>query len=497
MARPAQALTFPDIRMRDFPNYAEYSVPPEPYEPNTTALRGDDVYGWYRDAVNEANARVSNTRRSEARLLAGVRPFQMLGLRPSRYGEMPSGYGGYEIYQSAPTGGVRGGALTGGVMMTKAGEDYIQKLLNERQKQYASMTQSQPREYPTSDTDPQVGDSALNTVYPYLDALLDDLRTGNIKSVNSFNMWWSQMLTTLPILGANYAGKIKEIATTLRETATGFFRTIGQVRPDIGDVTNPRNRGRRFSVGALPRRPTAEMLQRVPKDTQTLNALNQKIEKAVNVMLIYIGEDPNRNDLAVRVDPENARRMMEEDILARRQREYGEEGLDPTVFETYRVFGMLNPRATTDNIDRSAISFRTGNVLQPLGEPRLPSNRPIDAPPEQRERLVQEINRRQGVAVSEAFKRRARAEIQRELLENVGDAVDDAGEVQQEAPANANAGMVGAEAEVDPFAVVRPVVMRPPPADNVDPFAGLDLAGRGRGRRRGMTHMDLLRQRLR
>lgn len=487
MARPAQALTFPDIRMRDFPNYAEYSVPPQPYEPNTNALRGDDVYGWYRDAVAEANGRVANTRRSEARYLAGVRPFQMLGLRSSRYGEMPNGYGGTTLYESRPTGG----ALTGGVMMTKAGEDYIQKLLNERQKQYASMTQSQPREYPTSDTDPQVGDSALNTVYPYLDALLDDLRTGNIKSVNSFNMWWSQMLTTLPILGANYAGRIKEIATTLREVATGFFRKIGEIRPD---VVAPPGRQRRFSI--RPGRPDANLYTQ-PKERQNIRALLQKIEKAVNVMMIYIGENPNIDNTAVRVDPENARRMMEADIIARRHREYGLEGIAPEDFEELRVFGALDPRITQDNIDRSAISFRTGNVVQPLGEPRLPANRPIDAPPEQRERLVQEINRRQGVAITEAYKRRARENIQFAIGEVIQEGADLGGEAEAQHVANAQGNLFEGlrVAGEDPFAgLVADMEAQQPP----DPFAGLNVFGRGRGRRsKGMTHMDLLRQRLR
>jgi hypothetical protein len=371
------------------------------------------------------------------------------------------------------------------------------------------MAQSQPREYPTSDTDPAVGDSALNTVYPYLDALLDDLRTGNIKSVNSFNVWWSQMLTTLPILGANYSGKIKEIATTLREVATGFFRKIGEIRPDIGNVAQPLGRQRRFSL--RPGRPAPPVPDR--KERQNIRALLQKIEKAVNVMMIYIGEDTATNPRALRIDPDNARMAMEQDILDRRRLRYGAD-IAPEDFEDMRVWGMLPP-PSDQQIDRSALSFVTGNVIQPLGEPRLPANRPIDAPPDQRERIVQEINRSQGVAISKALERRAREDIQMALGAIIQEGADEVVDLEAPHPANARGNIFEGMrvAGEDPFAFegVRRVGEDPfaglegaddaplgqPGQRGADAFADLNVFGRGRGRRRGMTHMELLRQRLR
>jgi len=220
---------------------------------------GSDTHGWYADAVKVANDRVNQIRSSQKAYERGMRPFELLNIGRNRGAIVPFGVnsvGGQFVSQPS-----YGGNLTGGIMFTKAGQDYVQDLLNKRQQQYAEMygtTQQQQNAIMEAADD---GDKVLSVVYPVLNTLLDDLRTFTIKS-DSYSKFWAIMLTSLPLLGANSRDRILEIANDL-ETA---YRTAA-------GIAEQRRRAKTLS----------------PKEADQMKSMSVRIARALEVMREYAG----------------------------------------------------------------------------------------------------------------------------------------------------------------------------------------------------------------
>jgi len=264
MARPSQAITFPEVLMSKIADRPRGFVPSAaPGRPNVDM--GSDEHGWYADAVKVANDRVNQIRSSKKMYERGVRPFEALGIRRNRGAIVPFGVnsiGGQFVSQPS----AQGGHLTGGIMFTKEGQEYLQDLLNKRQKQYAEMYgETQAREIPSSYTDPTEGDKILAVVYPLYNTLLDDLRTFTLKT-DSFSKFWAVMLSSLPLLGANYRTKIIDIADTLDLVLDGAYS------------------------GAEERQYRKELTK---KEKDLLESLNVRINRAVAVLRAYCGNSVN------------------------------------------------------------------------------------------------------------------------------------------------------------------------------------------------------------
>jgi hypothetical protein len=266
--------------------------------------KGEDQYGWYADAKRVAMDGVRQRRSAEATYLRGVRPFSRLV--SNRNGIAPFGVNsvGRQFLDEPESKG----SLTGGIMFTKAGQQYIQKLLNDRQQQYAEQGATEPRYIPTSTTDVETGETALAIIYPQWDILLDDLRTFNVHSYESFNPWWASMLALLPTLGSNFRPQIKEIAGVLG----------GELRAWEDKYFG------KFSKGSNLNQPLH------------YRDIVSKLNKAFIVITLYIGENPQTerdnydwqdseaysNDIVDSVATETA---VEQDIAAPVRRPWLEE----------------------------------------------------------------------------------------------------------------------------------------------------------------------------
>jgi len=343
MARPSQAITFPEVFIKAYGK-------PRGFYPSATPIESDiqsgsDKYGWSKQAKDSAMDGVRQTAHNKAVYLRGRRPFEALGLHRSRVGIRPNGIGTIgQQFEERPS-------LSGGIMFTKAGQDYIQKLLNARQKQYAEMGgESTFREVPTSNTDESIGESALNAVYPLFDAFLDDLRTYNVKSTTNLNNWWGQMLTTLPILGSNFRTRIDtEIIIPLKDRLDAFLEVFD---PSKG------NRG------------TAQ-------EKRLANTVNARASKALFVLQSYIGEE-------------------------------SQEEADNNEWSYQSEYNALfNRNSLPLNADGRQISYeefkekREGDEWQ-RGKVTLPQQgkAPIDAPANVREELVRKLNSSAGLKIS-------------------------------------------------------------------------------------------------
>jgi len=360
MARPSQAITFPEVFIRAYGK-------PRGFYPTATPVSadiqmGDDTHGWYRQAKNSALDGIAQTAKAKRVYERGMRPFESLGLTRNRTGIRPNGIngiGGQFVSQQVvrPT-------LSGGIMFTKAGQDYMQKLLNNRQKQYAEMAgDSMRREVPTSNTDDVVGESALSAVYPLLDIILDDLRNNNVKSLTNFNNWWSQMLTTLPILGSNFRERIKrDVIDPLETRLNGFISAVGD--------TNAGN----------------------------AKAIIQRGSKAITVLGQYIGSESQEGvddrDWSFQADYNG--------LLATGNLPIGDNG---------------KPISYTNWIEQ------TERDRQRRGIPRATQygNAPIDAPANVREKLVRELNQEQGVKITPASEEKAKKRIARMIAVATGE----------------------------------------------------------------------------
>jgi hypothetical protein len=257
MARPSQAITFPEVFINKYGD-ARGFVPTDMGAP-MDIMKGTDEHGWYKNSVQTAMDRVNQIASSKRNYLAGVRPFQALQLKRNAGGIVPFGVnsrGGQ--FEAEPFMSSRG-ELRGGIMFTKAGQDYIQTLLNQRQRQYAEMGDRTVREQPTAFTDPTLGKDLLSQVMPLYNVLLDDLRTLTVKSATSFNSFWAMMLSVMPQLGSNFRSNLLEIADTLAETVQGAEE---QVKRD----------------------------KRTSKRFDQLFALSGRILKAIEVIRLYCGE---------------------------------------------------------------------------------------------------------------------------------------------------------------------------------------------------------------
>ena len=359
MARPSQAITFPEVFLRAYGS-------PRGFYPTATPLSadimmGDDTHGWYKQAKDSALDGIAQTAKAKRVYERGMRPFERLGLRRCSTGIRPNDIntiGGQFVSRQ-----VERPPLRGGIMFTKAGQDYVQKLLNARQKQYAEMGgDAMRREVPTSNTDETIGESALSAVYPLLDIVLDDLRNLNVKSLTNFNNWWSQMLTTLPILGSNFRERIQR------------------------DVIIPlESRLRSFASGTDPKAGNAR-------------AIIQRGTKALTVLEMYIGsqsqEGADDADWTFQADYNS--------LLQSGDLPIGANG-KPMSYTTY-VEQMERDRQ------------RRG-----VPEETQYGNAPIDAPANVREKLVRELNAGQGVKITEAQETKAKKRIARLIAVATGE----------------------------------------------------------------------------
>jgi hypothetical protein len=199
-------------------------------------LKGEDQHGWHANAVAVAMDKVRQHKSSQMGYLRGMRPFEALKLKRNGGGIVPFGVnsmGGQfvgEPYMSSK--GELRGELRGGIMFTKAGQDYIQELLNRRQSEYAEMGARTVRESSSAYTDPTLANALLATVYPLYDNLMDDLRTLTVKSASTFNAWWSMMLAVMPQLGSNYRSNLLEMADNLGDTYNGAKEQVERMRGD-------------------------------------------------------------------------------------------------------------------------------------------------------------------------------------------------------------------------------------------------------------------------
>jgi hypothetical protein len=368
MARPSQAITFPEVLLAKYGNRPRANIPTAVGSPIAVDM-GSDQYGWHRDAVKVAHDRLNQIETSKKQYLRGARPYEILNLRTNRGAIVPFG-GGYGEFDEKPQRASQG-ELRGGIMFTKAGQDYLQTLLNKRQKQYAEMYAESPRTIPTSNTEDRLGEVALNAVYPLYDALLDDLRTYNVKSVSTFNAWWAMMLTTLPILGSNFRPQINEICENLGAVAQSFSEEIARTTDE----------------GSARRNLARNVLQR--------------LDKALKVMWLYIG-----------TTTQNA----EED------ERWGADATYGALFSAGEL-PMVRGRQISEAEWNALRDDQKRNNLRHL----LPQygKAPIDAPSEVREELVRRLNKEAGVVVTRAYEDRTRAFV-RALIEAQarGEAVD-------------------------------------------------------------------------
>jgi len=345
MARPSQAITFPEVLLAKYGNRPRANIATPNGSPIDVDM-GSDEYGWHRDAVKVAHDRIRQIETSKKQYLRGARPYELLNLRTNRGAIVPFGINGLGGKFVEPPQRASEGELRGGIMFTKAGQDYLQTLLNKRQKQYAEMYAEAPRTIPTSTTDDRVGETALSAVYPLYDALLDDLRTLNVKSVSAFNSWWAMMLTTLPILGSNFREEISEIAGTLSAVAQPYADYIRREYPE-GSSQN--------KVG------TSVLL---------------RLDKALKVLWLYIGSTDQNEE-------EDERWTADANYNA--------------LFEAGEL-PVVNGRMVSEGEWMSMRDDMQRNNLRHL----LPQygKAPIDAPAEVREELVRNLNKKAGVAVA-------------------------------------------------------------------------------------------------
>jgi len=248
---------------------------------------GSDTHGWYADAVKVANDRVNQIRSSQKAYERGMRPFELLNIGRNRGAIVPFGTGSVGgQFVSQPS---YGGNLTGGIMFTKAGQDYVQDLLNKRQKQYAEMYGTTQQRDSAMGEEVDDGDRVLAVVTPVLNTLLDDLRTFTLKT-DSYAKFWATMLTSLPLLGSNSRDKIREIISNL-ERALDEAYTGAEKRENDGVLTR--------------------------KEAENLESLNVRIQRAIEVMNAYIGDTPDGSPAPIDSTSASQRATIVEDLNRR------------------------------------------------------------------------------------------------------------------------------------------------------------------------------------
>ena len=374
MARPSQAITFPEVMLAKYGNRPRANMPTEVGSPIAVDM-GSDQYGWHRDAVKVANDRVNQIHSSQKMYERGARPYEKLHLRTNRGAIVPFGINGLGGKFVEPPQNGSSGELRGGIMFTKAGQDYIQELLNKRQKQYAEMYQSSSaREIPTSNTDDPTGEIALSAVYPLYDALLDDLRTLNVKSVTAFNSWWAMMLTTLPILGSNFRPQIKTIVETLGEVAQPYTDYV-EHETEVG--SNAQKLGRSVLL---------------------------RLNKALRVMWLYIGASDQNEENDTMWDANATYNALWEATEAWKR---GEPVAEQDRLPMVRGRPMTESEWLVANEDTQRNNLR--HLIPQYGKS------PIDAPASVREELVRKLNMEAGVSISKATENSTRAYITRLL----------------------------------------------------------------------------------
>jgi len=412
MARPSQAITFPEVFIRAYGEPRGFY--PEAPQTEWDVDMGGDEYGWAEDARRKAMDRVKQTRSAEHQYLLGVRPFQRLGLVRNSTGIKPFGintFGGEFLSEPNARGGnaiwkyaseyeprpVRGGSeLRGGIMFTKAGQDYLQELLNKRQKEYAEMAgDRQANAVENANTDTDIGNATLSAIYPLYDALVDSLRTNDPKITNVFNQWWTMTLSSLSTLGSNYRREIQEIANTLGELYNGYVDGLRTTpAPAITSADGTRR------IEAIPnvreRRATATRL------APTL----LKLDKAIKVLHAYIGNDG-------RAGVNTSVNMMPQPPQSKQP--------------SARLIG-LRRQARNGALDESglvALQQEEAELRQRLVPVESPN--PIDAPPEAREQAVQALAKRFGVGMRSGDIEKSRQDIMRILAGAKVTGIDDNG----------------------------------------------------------------------
>jgi hypothetical protein len=396
MARPSQAITFPEVFLQHYGKARGFYPEAEPHDYEVDM--GGDQYGWANEARQKAMDKVKQTRSAEHAYLLGVRPYQKLGLVRNSGGIKPFGinsFGGEFLQHPNARGGnaiwdyaseyeprpVRGGSeLRGGIMFTKAGQDYLQELLNKRQKEYAEMAgdrEARPTE--TANTDTDVGDATLSAIYPLYDALVDSLRTNDPKLTNVFSQWWTMTLSSLSTLGSNYRTQIKEFANTLGELLNGYKQGLDvSTRPATTDARGVRR------IEVVPFR--EERLATARRLTPTL----LKLDKAIKLLWAYIGDDGRAGiNAQYGMTPQPRTQPSARLILLRRQ----------------KANGMASDADLTA-LQQEEDAYRAKAV------PEIHLV-PIDAPPEAREQAVQALAKRLGMNISGNAIEEARQQILR------------------------------------------------------------------------------------
>jgi len=320
---------------------------------------GSDQYGWHRDAVKVAKDRINQIHSSQKQYLRGARPYELLNLRTNRGAIVPFGINSMGGKFLEPPQRASEGELRGGIMFTKAGQDYLQDLLNKRQKQYAEMYAGEPRTIPTSNTEDPTGEVALSAVYPLYDSLLDDLRTFNVKSVSSINTWWAMMLTTLPILGSNFRPQLKEIVETLGSVGDAF---VSHVENNEEPNSNPWKLGKGIAL---------------------------RLQKAIKVIWLYIGSTDQNEEEDERWDANATYNGL---------------------FEAGEL-PMRNGHPISEPEWKAIREDMMRNNLRHL----IPQygKAPIDAPASVREELVRKLNKEAGLAIPNAYVDKAKDFVRR------------------------------------------------------------------------------------
>lgn len=372
MARPSQAITFPEVVLAKYGDRSRMNIPTMTGSPIDVDM-GSDQYGWHRDAVKMANDRVRQIHSSKKMYERGERPYEKLHLKTNRGAIVPFGINGLGGKFVVPPHNASKGELRGGIMFSKAGQDYLQELLNKRQKQYAEMYQSSAtREIPTSNTDDPTGEIALSAVYPLYDALLDDLRTLNVKSVTAFNSWWAMMLTTLPILGSNFRPQIKTIVETLGEVAQPYK---DYVEHETEEGSNAQKLGRSVLL---------------------------RLDKAMRVMWLYIGASDQNEENDTMWDATATYNALRNATEAWKK---GEPVAEQDRLPMVRGRPMTETEWLVANEDNQRNNLR--HLIPQYGKS------PIDAPASVREELVRKLNMEAGVSISKATENSTQAFIRR------------------------------------------------------------------------------------
>ena len=325
---------------------SKFADRPRGFVPSSTPARpnvdmGGDKHGWYADAVKVANDRVKQIASSKHAYERGIRPYQRLGLVRNRGAIVPFGVnsvGGQFVDKPSAYGG--SGELRGGIMFTKAGQDYLQDLLNKRQKQYAEMYgDSQSRQIETSYTDPQLGDGELSVIQPLYNDLLDDLRIFKIKGIEeSYKKWWAVFLTALPTFGANFRPEINTIYETLSELLDGYIS--------------------HYEASGLS-----------GKDFTSFQSVTARLERSLNVIYAYIGDTGtiSANNAPINGSSPESRQKVVNALV----KQYGATLSNELMARARRVLSQGLEEVSLNDLQADGTVFHMANRFGDEGESRV------------------------------------------------------------------------------------------------------------------------------